>query len=90
MVFSTKTTTILSKEASSAASSSFTLCRFLCIGFIGFGIVLGVSLGGYFSHKFCEKLLDKFVDYIDYYKNNVDKLVNSYQNAADYFREYEI
>ena len=70
------------QSAAAAASSSTSLCRFAGIGFLGFGIVLGVGLGGYFTHKFCEELLDKFVDY---YKNNADKLSNSYKKAADYF-----
>ena len=69
-------------QSAAAASSSTTLCRFAGVGFLGLGIVLGVGLGGYFTHKFCEELLDKFVDY---YKNNADKLSNSYKKAADYF-----
>ena len=72
-----------SAASSAAAASSYTsLCRFGGTGFIVFGIVLGVVVGGYSIHKFCEELLDKFVDY---YKNNADKLANSYKNAADYF-----
>ena len=46
------------------------------------GCIVGIGLGGYFTHKFCEDLLDEFVNY---YKNNADKISNSYENAAKYF-----
>ena len=71
-----------SAAQSAAAAGSSTLVKFAGYGFLGFGIVLGVGLGGYFTHKFCEELLDKFEDY---YKNNADKIINSYKNAAEYF-----
>ena len=71
-----------SAAETAAAAGSSTLCKFAGYGFLGFGIILGVGLGGYFTHSFCEELLDKFVDY---YKNNADKIINSYEIAADYF-----
>ena len=81
-----KATAAAQKAASAAetaaAAGSSTLCKFAGYGFLGFGIILGVGLGGYFTHTFCEELLDKFVDY---YKNNADKIINSYEIAADYF-----
>ena len=46
------------------------------------GAIIGIGLGGYFTHKFCEGLLDEFVNY---YKSNADKISNSYENAAKYF-----
>ena len=46
------------------------------------GCIIGVGLGGYFTHKFCEDLLDEFVNY---YKNNAQKISNSYEYAAKYF-----
>ena len=46
------------------------------------GAVIGVGLGSYFTHDYCETLLDKFVDY---YKNNADLISNSYKDAAKYF-----
>ena len=67
-------------QKAAAISSSASLYRYASVGFLGFGIVLGVGLGGYFTHKFCEELLDKFVDY---YKKNADKLANSYKNAVN-------
>ena len=69
--------------AIAAETESFTnLCTLGGIGGLAFGCILGIVLGGYFTHKFCEELLDQFVDY---YKNNADKVVNSYKNAAEYF-----
>ena len=47
------------------------------------GALFGVGLGGYFTHKYCEELLDKFVDY---YKKNAEKIGISYQKAEEYFR----
>ena len=46
------------------------------------GVLIGVGLGGYFTNKYCEELLDKFVEY---YKKNAEKIDNSYQKAANYF-----
>ena len=46
------------------------------------GCVIGLGLGGYFTHKFCEDLLDKFVAF---YKENAEKITNSYEIAAKYF-----
>ena len=46
------------------------------------GVVSGVALGGYFTHKFCEELLDKFEEY---FRKNAGKIRNSYEDAAKYF-----
>ena len=43
--------------------------------------VVGVALGGYFTHKYCEELLDKFEKY---YKENAQKIGNSYKQATNY------
>ena len=51
-------------------------------GLAAVGILIGVGLGGYFTSKYCEELLDKFTEY---YKNNAEKIENSYQKAANYF-----
>lgn len=69
-------------QIASQAESSTMICRITGIGFLVFGIVLGVTLGGYFTHKFCEDLIEKFVNY---YRNNSEKLANSYKKAAQYF-----
>jgi hypothetical protein len=45
--------------------------------------LFGVGLGGYFTHKYCEELLDKFVEY---YKKNAEKIGLSYQKAEEYFK----
>ena len=70
-------------QVATEASASTMLCRIGGTAFLVFGIVLGVGLGGYFTHKFCEELIDKFVEY---YKSNADKLSNSYKEAAQYFK----
>ena len=44
--------------------------------------ILGASLGVYFTHKYCEELLDKFENY---YKKSAEKINNSYQQGALYF-----
>ena len=46
------------------------------------GVLSGVALGGYFTHKFCEELLDKFEEY---FRKNAGKIRNSYEDAAKYF-----
>ena len=46
------------------------------------GFVLGVSLGAYFTHKFCEELIEKFADF---YKKNISKIRTSYEKAEKYF-----
>ena len=46
------------------------------------GCVIGVATGAYFTHKFCEELIEKFVDF---YKKNISKIRNSYREAENYF-----
>ena len=72
-----------SAEAAAAESAAVgTLGKAFGVVFAGVGIVFGVGLGAYFTHKFCEETLDKFVEY---YKKNAGKIRNSYQEAAEYF-----
>lgn len=59
-----------------------TALKFVGTSFFIVGAVFGVSLGGYFTHKYCEELLDKFVEY---YKKNAEKISNSYLKAESYF-----
>ena len=68
--------------AASQTASLASLGRFAGIGIFGLGIVFGVGCGAYTTHNFCEKILDKFVEY---YKKNSDKIKNSYEEAAKYF-----
>ena len=51
------------------------------------GAVIGVGLGGYFTNKYCEELLDTFVEL---YKQNAEKIENSYKKAAEYFSSENI
>ena len=70
------------EAAAVEAATAGTLGKIAGYGLFGVGIVLGVGMGGYFTHKFCEETLDKFVEY---FKKNADKIKNSYQEAAEYF-----
>ena len=58
------------------------------LGYCGIGLsaVVGIGLGGYLTHKYCEKLIDKFVIY---YKENAKKINNSYKQALQYFNPNE-
>lgn len=42
---------------------------------------LGITLLGYFTHKYCKELIDKF-EY--YYKKNGEKIRNSYKQAVEF------
>ena len=53
--------------------------------FFGIGTIIGISLGAYYTHRFCENILDKFTDY---YRKNVDKITNSYEKALSYFNDF--
>ena len=85
----TQTATVAAQTAKAATqaateASSSTLTRIIGgSAFFAIGIAIGVGLGGYFTHKFCEELLDKCVEY---YKSNADKLPNSYKEAVQYFK----
>ena len=68
--------------AANSASAAGTLGKYASCGFFGVGIILGVGCGAYTTHRFCEEILDKFVEY---FKNNSDKIKNSYKEAAEYF-----
>lgn len=45
------------------------------------GAVVGVALGGYFTTKYCDDLINKFEDY---YIKNAQIIGNSYKQAAEY------
>ena len=68
--------------AASSAATAGTLGKVFGIGLPVVGIVVGVGCGAYFTHKFCEETLDK---YVEYYKKNSGKIQNSYVEAAEYF-----
>ena len=53
-------------------------------GLVVVGAVVGVALGGYFTSKYCEDLINKFELY---YKQNAQKIANSYKQAAQYLLE---
>ena len=64
-------------EAKNAASG------FSILNFFGIGSIIGVACGGYFTHKYCEELINKFVEY---FRNNAQKIENSYEIALSYFK----
>ena len=65
-----------------AAASTGTFWKIAGTGLGVIGIISGVALGGYYTHKFCEELLDKFEEY---FRKNGEKIRNSYKRAAKYF-----
>ena len=82
-------TSIIAESASTATATATTAAVGVCstvlrvvgTGLFVVGAAVGVALGGYFTHKYCEELIDKFEDY---YINNAQKIGNSYKKAAAY------
>ena len=72
----------ISRAATEVMETASISIRIAGAGLAVAGALLGVSLGGYFTSKYCEDLLDKFVQY---YKKNAEKIENSYKKAAEYF-----
>ena len=65
-----------------AATSSGTFWKVAGSGLGIIGVVASAALGGYYTHKFGEELLDKFEEY---FRKNGEKISNSYEDAAKYF-----
>ena len=72
----------ISTATSVAVGVGGTALKVVGAGFFVVGAIAGVSLGGYFTHKYCEDLLDKF---FEFYKANAKKISNSYLEAEKYF-----
>ena len=72
----------VSTASSVAVGIGGTALKVVGASFFVVGAIAGVSIGGYFTHKYCEDLLDKFVEY---YKANAQKISNSYLEAEKYF-----
>ena len=66
-------------ESTNIAAS--TALRVFSIGFIAVGCIVGAGIGGYFTSKYCEEMIDKFADY---YKKNGKIINNLYSNAIKY------
>ena len=82
-----QSTSLNTMGANMASKAAITLNEANSLRYIGTGLtigscIIGVSLGAYFTHKFCEELLDKFVDL---YKKYPLRICNSYKEAAFYF-----
>ena len=81
-------TSIIAESASTAATATTagvgiasTVLRVVGTGLFVVGAAVGVALGGFFTHKYCEELINKFEAY---YINNAQKIGNSYKKAAAY------
>ena len=66
----------------SCSNVATTVSKFIGIGCIIGGAIIGVTYGGYLTVSYCEELLDRFEDY---YKKNANKIANSYNEAKNYF-----
>ena len=82
------TATVAESASGATASATTTALGFgstalkfvgTCLFIVGAGV--GIGLGSYFTHKYCEELIDKFEDY---YKANAQKIGNSYKQADEY------
>ena len=80
-----KASTIAAEGSSTAAAVSVgigsTALRAVGTGLVVVGAIVGVALGGYFTTKHCNELIDKFEKY---YIDNAEKIGNSYKQAAEY------
>ena len=72
----------VSTASSIAVGVGATALKVVGASFFVVGAIAGVSVGGYFTHKYCEDLLNKFVEF---YKANAKKISNSYLEAEKYF-----
>ena len=59
-----------------------TILKFVGTSLVIVGAVVGTVTGGVLMNSYCNDLLDKFVKY---YKENYDKIRNSYEEIVDYF-----
>ena len=83
-----RTATTAAESATSTATATTavvgvgsTALKVVGTGLFVIGAAVGIALGGYFTHKYCEELIDKFEEY---YKTNAQKIGNSYKQAAEY------
>ena len=73
--------TATATATTAAVSIGSTALKVVGTGLFVVGAAVGVALGGYFTHKYCEELIDKFEDY---YIKNAEKIGNSYKQAAEF------
>ena len=84
--------TTVAETSSSAAATATTVAvgvgstalKVLGAGLVVVGAAVGVALGGYFTTKYCDELINKFEDY---YIKNAESIGNSYKQAASYLLE---
>ena len=68
--------------AEAAVAVTGTILKCVGTGLVIVGAVVGTVTGGVLMNSYCNDLLDKFVNY---YKENYDKIKNSYEEIVDYF-----
>lgn len=83
-----RTATTAAESATSTATATTatvgvgsTALKVVGTGLFVIGAAVGIALGGYFTHKYCEELIDTFEDY---YRTNAQKIGNSYKQTAEY------
>ena len=52
--------------------------------YFGIGTFIGIGVAAYCTDSFCKELINKFADF---YRNNAEKISNSYEEAVSYFNE---
>ena len=78
----------IARTAASEVSTGFlasfgpTTLKFVGTGFFVVGAVTGIVVGGVMTNSYCNELIDKFENY---YKENANKIANSYIQAKQYF-----
>ena len=75
-------TTAASTATTAAVGIGSTALKVIGTGLFVVGAAVGVALGGYFTYQYCEDLINQFETY---YKDNAEKIGNSYKEAAQYF-----
>ena len=85
-IMKASTTAATAAEGATAVATGIgtTALRAAGVGLFALGAVVGVALGGYFTTKHCNELIDKFEDY---YIKNAERIGNSYKLAAQYLLE---
>ena len=73
------TTEVSTRFLSSIGTSTL---KVVGTGFFFVGAVAGIVIGGVMTNSYCNELIDEFENY---YKENANKIANSYIQAKQYF-----
>ena len=80
--FSRAATTTSEVSTGIISSLGTTTLKVVGTGCIVVGAISGIIVGGVMTNSYCNELLDKFENY---YKENANKIANSYIQALNYF-----